>query len=357
MKLPRAILRTGALEHNLRTVRRLAPQSRVMAVIKANAYGHDIVPTARALKDADAFAVARLEEALVLRAAGITHRIVLLEGIFSESELQAAARERLDIVVHDEAQLAMLQAWRGAERFAVWIKIDTGMNRLGFRPEEFRSALSRLQKLASVGEMRLMTHLVAADERTNPLTLQQLHRFDELTAGLSYERSIANSAGLIAWPQTHQQWVRPGLMLYGISPFADTTAASLDLRPVMSLTTELIARRLVKAGESVGYAATWKADRELPIGIIAAGYGDGYPRAVPSGTPVYIAGREVPIVGRVSMDMIAIDLTDVPDVKIGAKVVLWGDELPVERIAACAGTIPYELVCGLSQRVAVCWET
>lgn len=356
MKLPRATLRAGALAHNLRMVRRLAPQSRVMAVIKANAYGHDIVPTARALAAADAFAVARLEEALVLRVAGINHRIVLLEGIFSEQELLAAARERLDMVVHAEAQLAMLEAWQGRERLAVWVKLDTGMNRLGFRAEEFHGALSRLQKLKSVDEIRLMTHLVAADERANPLTSLQLQRFDELTSDLRYERSIANSAGLIAWPQTQQQWVRPGLMLYGISPFEDTTAASLDLRPVMSLTTELIARRLVKAGESVGYGATWKAARDLPIGIIAVGYGDGYPRAVPNGTPVFIAGRTVPIVGRVSMDMIAIDLSQVPDTQIGERVVLWGDELPVEQIAACAGTIPYELVCGLSQRVAVCWE-
>ena len=356
MKLPRAHLSAGALEQNLSVVRRLAPDSRVMAVIKANAYGHDIIPTARALNAADAFAVARLEEGLTLRAAGIRHRLVLLEGIFSPEELQAAAHEQLDIVVHAETQLAMLAAWQGTHRFSIWLKVDTGMNRLGFRMEDFGAALERARQLTSVGEIRVMTHLASADERSGPLTPLQLQRFDELTAGLSYERSIANSAGLIAWSQARAQWVRPGLMLYGISPFKDVSTAELGLRPVMQLTTELIARRWVKAGESVGYAASWKAERDLCIGIIAAGYGDGYPRGVPSGTPVYVDGRIVPIVGRVSMDMIAVDLTDIEDAPLGAPVVLWGEQLPVERIATCANTIPYELVCGLSQRVAVSWE-
>lgn len=355
MKLPCAYLSAGALAHNLRAVRRLAPASRVVAVIKANAYGHDLVPSARALQAADAFAVARLEEALPLRAAGITHRIVLLEGTFSSAELQSAAREHLDLVVHSEPQLAMLAAWRGAHRFSVWLKVDTGMNRLGFRMEDFGAAVMRLRQLSSVAEIRLMTHLAAADERESSMTPRQLRDFAQLTAGLEHERSIANSAGILAWPAAHAQWVRPGLMLYGIAPFADATADEIGLRPVMSLRTELIARRHVKAGESVGYAATWRAPHDLEVGIIAAGYGDGYPRAVPSGTPVIIDGTQVPIVGRVSMDMIAIDLTLAPRVQLGAPVVLWGDELPVERIAACANTIPYELVCGLSQRVAVSW--
>lgn len=356
MKLPCAHLSAGALEHNLGVVRRLTPAARVMAVIKANAYGHDIVPTARALQAADAFAVARLDEGLALRSAGIRHRLVLLEGVFSPEELQVAAREQLDIVVHSDAQLSMLAAWRGTPSFAVWLKVDTGMNRLGFRMEEFGGALERVRQLKSVRELRLMTHLAAADERNSPMTDLQLQRFDELTAGSNAERSIANSAGIIAWPRAQAQWVRPGLMLYGISPFGDISAASLGLRPVMQLTTELIASRRVKAGESVGYAGTWTAERDLTVGIIAAGYGDGYPRAVPNGTPVYVEGRLVPIVGRVSMDMIAVDLTDVPHAQLGSAVVLWGNELPVERIASCANTIPYELVCGLSQRVAVCWE-
>ncbi len=355
MKLPCAHLSAGALEHNLGVARRLAPDSRIMAVIKANAYGHDIVPTARALRQADAFAVARLEEGLALRAAGIAHRILLLEGVFSRSELEAAAREELDIVVHSEPQLAMLEAWRESHRFSVWLKVDTGMNRLGFRVEEFNAALTRLQAMHAVGEIRLMTHLAAADERSSALTAQQLRRFDELTASLSLERTISNSAGLIALPEARVHWVRPGLMLYGISPFADTTAVQIGLRPVMNLRTELIAKRRVKAGEAVGYGAAWRADRDLDVGIIAAGYGDGYPRAVPSGTPVVIDGKQASIIGRVSMDMIAIDLTPAPHVLLGAPVVLWGDGLPVERIAAYANTIPYELVCGLSQRVSVSW--
>jgi alanine racemase len=355
VKLPCAHLSASALEHNLGVVRRFAPGSRVMAVIKANAYGHDIVPTARALKSADAFAVARLEEGLVLRAAGIRHRIILLEGIFSPGELQAAAQEQLDIVVHSDAQLSMLAAWQGAHRFNVWMKVDTGMNRLGFRMEDFSAALERVRTLTCVAELRVMTHLACADERNGSMTPQQLRRFDEVTAGLNLERSIANSAGLIAWPSARVQWVRPGLMLYGISPFANDSAATFGLRPVMRLATELIAIRQVKAGESVGYGATWRAARDLVLGIIAAGYGDGYPRAVPSNTPVYLEGREVPILGRVSMDMIAIDLTDVPHARLGSPVVLWGEELPVERIAAYSNTIPYELVCGLSQRVAVSW--
>lgn len=328
-----------------------------MAVIKANAYGHDIVPTARALAAADAFAVARLEEGLALRAAGVRQRIVLLEGVFSRAELEAAAREQLDLVVHAEPQLAMLDAWCESHGFAVWLKVDTGMNRLGFRVEEFSAVFARLRGMQAVGELRLMTHLAAADERANPMTSHQLLCFDALTATLGCERSIANSAGLIAWPNARAQWVRPGLMLYGISPFADTTAAEIGLRPVMSLRTELIAKRQVRAGETVGYAGTWQADRDLEIGIIAAGYGDGYPRGVPNGTPVVIEGTHVPIIGRVSMDMIAIDLTHAPPVQLGAPVVLWGDELPVERIAVSANTIPYELVCGLSQRVAAAWES
>jgi alanine racemase len=355
VKLPCAYLSAGALKHNLGVVRRLAPTSRVMAVIKANAYGHDVVPTARALKDADALAVARLEEALTLRAAGVANTIVLLEGVFSSSELETAARERLDLVVHSFEQLSLLESWTRADRFSVWIKVDTGMNRLGFRTEDFAQVLDRARRLRAVGTLRFMTHLASADERANSITPAQIERFDALTAEVGCERSIANSAGLIAWPQARVDWVRPGIMLYGISPFADADAASLGLRPVMSLLTQLIARRTVRAGESVGYGATWRAQRDTTVGILATGYGDGYPRGVPSGTPVLVDGIEVPIAGRVSMDMIAVDLTSAPKVEVGADVVLWGDCLPVERIAACANTIPYELVCGLSQRVAVHW--
>ncbi len=351
---PRAVIDTDALKHNLSVVRLRAPQSKVMAVVKANAYGHGIVPTARALIGADAFGVARLPEALALRAAGLAHPIVLLEGVFSRDEIDAAAAHRLEIVVHSFEQLDLLERWRGSRTLRAWIKIDTGMNRLGFRLDDFALALQRLRACTALRDApRLMTHLACADAIDDARTNTQIARFRKIADVLRLERSIANSAGLLAWPDARVEWVRPGLMLYGIAPFSAQMGAELGLRAAMTLATRLIAIRNVAIGEQAGYGGTWQATRESRIGIAAIGYGDGYPRQLRSGAPVRVRNRELKIAGRVSMDMIAIDLEDFTDAQIGDVVTLWGGLLPVERVADAAGTIPYELVCGISQRVTV----
>jgi alanine racemase len=351
---PRALIDSGALKHNLGVVRTCAPQSKVMAVVKANAYGHGIVPTARALSGADAFGVARLPEALALRTAGLAHPIVLLEGVFEREELDAAAAHRLEIVVHSWEQIDLLEAWRGTRSLRAWLKVDTGMNRLGFRLEEFTVALQRLRAIPALRDApRLMTHLACADVVGDSRTTTQIAKFRSIADELSLERSVANSAGLLAWPDARVEWVRPGLMLYGIAPFPNQVGTDLGLKSAMTLSTRLIAVRRVAAGEEVGYGGAWRAARDLRIGIAAIGYGDGYPRQIGNGSPVWVCERELKIAGRVSMDMIAIDLEGALDARVGDNVTLWGGPLPVERMADCAGTIPYELVCGISQRVTV----
>jgi len=351
---PRAIVDTAALRHNLAVARRFAPDARIMAVIKANAYGHGLAQCARALGSADAFGVARLGEALTLRQHGLDQRIVLLEGVFATEELEAAAAHGFEVVVHSFEQLALLRSWNGSGQVRAWLKVDTGMNRLGFRMEDFSAAWSALRDCGKVApQVRLMTHLACADERDNSLTATQLNAFHGLSNELSIERSAANSAGLIAWSDARLEWVRPGLMLYGISPFAESAAAEFELRSAMTLQTRLIAIRSVKQGETVGYGGAWRAAHECRIGIAAVGYGDGYPRQIGNGSPVLVNGERCEIAGRVSMDMIAIDLASVPNAGVGDNVTLWGAGLPVELMARCAGTIPYELVCGISQRVAV----
>ncbi|MGE0113710.1 MAG: alanine racemase [Steroidobacteraceae bacterium] len=350
---PCAVIDCAALRHNLSVVRATAPKSRVLAVVKANAYGHGLVPVAQALLAADAFGVARLKEAVALREAGIGQPIVLLEGVFSHADLDVAAQLNLEIVVHSFAQLLALENWVGTRRLSVWCKIDTGMNRLGFRADEFAVAWSRLRACAQAQQLRVMTHLADADCRDHERTPRQLARFDALVCDLNVERSIGNSAGLVAWPEARVEWVRPGLMLYGMSPFAETPAAALDLRPAMTLVTPLIAVRSVHAGEEVGYGGIWRAARDTLVGIAAAGYGDGYPRHARTGTPVWVGGQVRPLIGRVSMDMIAIDLGSESVLESGAPVVLWGRGLPAEQVARFADTIPYELVCAISQRVAM----
>jgi alanine racemase len=350
--LIRAEISAAALRGNLARIRELAPSSRVMAVVKANAYGHGLVPTALCLADADAFAVARLEEALALRGAGVRKPIVLLEGVFNAEQLAEAARQSLEVVLHEEEQIALLEQFAGPHRFTAWLKIDTGMNRLGFRPAQVERALARLVALGErLHELRLLTHFASADERNSALTALQIERFGVLVGGRTHARSLANSAAVFALPEAHAQWVRPGLALYGVSPFADQVGASLGLQPAMRLLTTVIAVRDVRAGETVGYGATWRAARDSRVAIIAAGYGDGLPRALPNGTPVLVGERRAALVGRVSMDMIALDVTDAGAVRMGDIATLWGPELPVEEIAAHAGTIAYELLCGVSQRV------
>lgn len=350
--LIRAIVDTAALRHNLGRVRAMAPASRVMAVIKANAYGHGLVPAAKALAETDGFSVARLDEGLALRAAGLANRILLLEGVFSAEQLAVAAQQRFDLMVHSVEQLELLEARAGSEVISAWIKLDSGMNRLGFRTEQFADAYARLRRVANVApDPTLVTHLANADDRRDTKTVMQLQAFAAVTTALQGARSIANSAALLAWPDTRADWVRPGLVLYGVSPFPSGTGADLGLRSAMTLQTEVIAVKDVREGETVGYGGAWRAARDSRMAVVAAGYGDGYPRSVESGTPLLVNGRRAPIVGRVSMDMITVDVTDLPGVATGDPVVLWGEGVPVEEIARHAGTIPYELICGVSQRV------
>lgn len=340
-----------------------------MAVVKADAYGHGAARVAAALEDADGYAVARLGEALALRAAGVVRPILLLEGVFSADELAQALAARLDLVVHDLSQVEMLeQAEAGAtgagdagearSRPVVWLKVDTGMNRLGFRPEQALDARARLVAArCAPRELRLMTHLARADEPDAAPTAQQVARFEDLVAawtaaaGARPATSIGNSAGALRGGATQGDWIRTGIALYGASPLAGRSAAELGLRPVMTLETAVIALRDVPVGEGVGYGATWRAARPSRIAILAAGYADGVPRHLPSGAPVHIGGCEAPLAGRVSMDMIAVDVTDLPSVSVGARAELWGVGLPVDDVAARAGTIAYELLCGVAPRV------
>ena len=353
-RLIRAVIHSSALRANLAAVKRFAPRARVLAVVKANAYGHGLVPTALALADADAFAVARLEEGMALRSAGVRTPIVLLEGVFNAPQLDEAAHHDFELVVHSPEQIALLASWRGAHRFGVWIKIDSGMNRLGFRPEEFPAAYTALAESPAVApRMRLLTHLANADALDDPATTEQIALFERTVSGHTLERSIANSAGILGWPASHTHWVRPGLMLYGVSPLSGRSAADFGLRPAMTLLSTVIATRRVPPGERVGYGGRWTARRATTLAIAAVGYGDGYPRHIANGTPVLVSGARASIAGRVSMDMVALDVTDLPPVQVGASVVLWGEGLPAETVAPHAETVPYELLCGVSQRVAL----
>ncbi|MDE2305774.1 MAG: alanine racemase [Gammaproteobacteria bacterium] len=348
-----ATIDTDALRNNLRAVRRMAPRSRVMAVVKANAYGHGLVAVARALDEADAFAVARVEEGLALRQAGIDRPVVLLEGVFDAAQLRAAAQAGFELVVHSPEQVALLGGAPEAA-FRVWLKLDTGMNRLGLREADFAAARAALGGMRCVrGPVNAFTHLACADDPSPQATNRQLDRFAAATAGFAGERSVANSAGLLNHPRACTDWVRPGLLLYGVSPLPNRRGADHGLRPVMRLESRIIALKWVAPGERVGYGGAWTASRPTRLAIAAVGYGDGYPRSVGIDADVLVDGRRAPLAGRVSMDMIGIDVTELGErVAVGDPVELWGEGLGVEEVAARAGAIPYELLCGISQRVA-----
>jgi alanine racemase len=358
-----AVIQPAAIRHNLQRLRSATPGCRIMAVIKANSYGHGLISVARILDDVDALAVARVAEGVRLRAAGIGQRIVVLQGCSDLLEAREAIASQLEIVVHDAVHFEILSALAGKDIVTVWLKLDTGMGRLGFEPVEAFSCLKRLRDIPAVRpDIRLMTHLACADDPDNPTTLEQLRQFDEVLQGFSGDISIANSAGILMWPQTlepskllhysGQNWVRPGLALFGASPVIGKSAREMGLLPAMSFESRLIAVKTIRRGSAVGYGSEWRAERDTVIGVVAVGYGDGYPRHLQSGTPVLVNGRRVALIGRVSMDMINVDLTDLPVARVGDRVVLWGGHLPIEEIAVRAGTIPYELMCGLSERVA-----
>lgn len=348
-----ATIDLAAIQHNLQEVRRRAPSSKVMAAIKADAYGHGMVPVARALEAAqvDAFAVACMEEAIKLRRAHITTPIAVLEGVISEEEAALAVYERLQVVVHDHWQLDLLDRLPPSSEVSLWFKLDTGMHRLGFPLGDIPRLTALLQRRPRWHFMGWITHLACADEPDNPFTRQQVSRFSDALQGVPGARSIANSAGILHWPETHADWVRPGLMLYGASPLADKTGVDLGLRPAMTLQSRIIAIREYAAGETIGYARTYCCPERMPIGVVAVGYADGVHRSLINGTPLLVRGSRIPMAGRVSMDMITADLRLATDAVVGDAVCLWGEGLSAEEIARAAGTIPYELFCGLTQRV------
>ena len=345
-----ATISLPALRHNYGVAKRLAPRSKVLAVVKANAYGHGVARTARALGHPDGYAILELEGALALRER-FAGPIVLLEGCFAAPELESAAAASLATVVHCEEQLAMLEAARPSRPLDAFLKIDTGMNRLGFAPERTRAAFDRLRKCDAVKSITLMTHFANAD-RTDGVE-EPMRRFAVAAQGIALPRSLANSAAIFAHPSSHADIVRLGIALYGATPFAERTAAALGVKPAMTLSSELIAVRELAAGEAVGYGSEFRAEHAMRIGVVACGYADGYPRHAPTGTPIVVAGVRTRTVGRVSMDMIAVDLSAAPDAHIGSPVVLWGEGLPVDEVAACAGTVGYELLCALATRVPI----
>lgn len=341
----------NALKHNLERVRTLAPGCAIMAMVKANAYGHGIVRAARALSEADALGVASLEEGLILREAGVTQPICLMEGLFSIDELSLAAQQGFTLVVHHLPHVEMLEKAKVDVPFSIWLKINTGMHRLGIRPEELDEMYQRLLAAPSVKKpIGLMTHFAEADAVNHDETLQQLALFNQTAASYTGPRSLANSAAILAWPATHADWVRPGLMLYGASPFAGKTGPDHQLKPVMTLWSRLIALTFVEKGGKVGYGGTWTAPEDMIIGVVGAGYGDGYPQFAKNGTPVLVNGAECPLAGRVSMDMLTVDLRSQPHAKIGDPVVLWGEGLPVERVAQMSGTSAYEVLTRMTPR-------
>jgi len=351
MRPARALIDPDALRHNFSRVRSYASLASVMAVVKADGYGHGMLWTATTLRDADAFGVASVEDGIVLRDAGIQKPICLLEGFFHPDELSTLVRHRLSSVVHHESQLWDLEHAGKIEPIDVWVKVDTGMHRLGFPPEAIPAVIKRLKVCMAAGRVRVMSHFPTADNRFDSVTPDQIRLLDELTLNLNVDRSLANSAGIVNWPSSHFEWVRPGIMLYGATPMIGMSASILDLKPVMTLASEIIAINQRRKGDAIGYGGDWVCPEDMPVGVVAIGYGDGYPRHAPPGTPVLVNGLRVPLVGRVSMDMITVDLRELPDAKVGDAVVLWGAGLPVEEIAALSGTISYELLCCVTARV------
>jgi len=355
----RALIRLGALEHNLHIIRRASPGSKVMAVIKANAYGHGMVTVAQHLADVDAFAVARVPEAIQLRENSIRVPIVLLAGVMNEVEMKAAVKWGFEPVVHCVEQLELLRTMTSGF-VNIWLKFDTGMNRLGFPPEDAGEILGRLKGAPAVGELRLMTHLSSADELQVSTTADQLRRFRPVIDNFDGAVSIGNTPGILGWPAISNarqefgfrgdNWIRPGIALFGVSPFADKSGSDLGLKPVMQFEARLIATKPLREGAKVGYKGNYISDRDTRLGIISAGYGDGYSRHFRSGTPVLINGRKVPLIGNVSMDMIAVDLGPGATDAFGDIATLWGDGLPVEEVSPWANAIPYELVCGVMNR-------
>ncbi len=346
-----ATIDQGALRHNLDVVKSLAPKSKVMAVVKANGYGHGLLSVAQGLNKADGFAVLGLEEAVFLRESGFDQTILMLEGVFRSTELQEASGAGISLVVHNQAQLEMLETAALPNPVSVFVKMNSGMNRLGFKPEHYLVAVERLSASKNIDQITLMTHFATADESIGVSHAKAL--FNQHAQGLQYPVSLANSAAILRYPETHLDWVRPGIMLYGATPVSVTPAHAYNLRPAMTLNSEIIAIQDLKTGESVGYGQRFTAIRDTRVGIVACGYADGYPRHASNGTPILVEGVRTGTIGRVSMDMLFVDITDIPAAKLGSPVELWGNQISVDEVAEAAGTVGYELLCALAARVPV----
>lgn len=346
-----AHINLDALKHNFQRVKDYAPNAKVMAAIKGNAYGHGMLEVATGLPEVDMLAVERPAQAYQLRDHGIEQPIIVLGGFDDELELQEMAAQGIMSVVHTTAQVSLLENTDLIQPIAIWAKLNTGMNRLGFSEQAFSVAYQRLTKLNNIQQpFGLMTHFARADEIDNPATANQVKCFDQM-ADKELPQSLSNSAAIISRPETHRDYVRPGIMLYGISPFSDQVAEAFDLKPVMTLSSRLIDINVCKKGDAVGYGGTWVCPEDMPVGVVAVGYGDGYPRHAKNGTPVLVNDTICPLVGRVSMDLITVDLRPTPMAKIGDPVVLWGEGLPVETVALHSETIAYELVTKVTERV------
>nr|WP_315593262.1 alanine racemase [uncultured Cupriavidus sp.] len=336
----------AALRHNYERLRAMHG-GRALAVLKANAYGHGAVRCARALRGmADGYAVAFLEEAVVLREAGIDAPILVLEGMFDERDLQLAQQFGLWTVVHHETQLRMIELSASATGLHVWLKLDTGMARAGFAPEDASEIYSRLAATGKLAQITLMSHFARADEPDSEATTKQIQRFDRATEGIAGDRSLCNSAGILAWPAARREWARPGIALYGAAPMP---SGEPGLFPVMTLESQVFAVRELQPGDALGYGARFVATRPTRVGLVAMGYADGYPRTAPEGTPVMVDSHLTRIIGRVSMDMLTIDLTDHPSAGIGSRVELWGPNVSVNDVAQASGTIAYELLCNVKR--------
>ncbi len=347
MRPAQALIDLAALRHNYQLARQCS-DGKALAVVKADAYGHGAVLCAQALQaEADGFAVACIEEALELRAAGITQPILLLEGFFEASELALIDQHQLWCVVHSLWQLDAIEQARLSRPLQVWLKLDSGMHRVGLFPEQYQAAYRRLQASGKVDKIVLMSHFARADELDCPRTEEQLAVFNAAREGLQAEVSLRNSPAILGWPQVPSDWVRPGIMLYGATPFEQAQALAAQLKPVMTLQSKIIGVRELPAGEPVGYAARFVAERPTRVGVVAMGYADGYPRHAPTGTPVAVDGQLTRIIGRVSMDMLTVDLTDLPQTGLGSRVELWGAQVLASDVAAQAQTIPYQIFCNL----------
>ena len=346
-----ARINLGAIRGNLRKIRDLAPRSQIACVVKADAYGHGLANVVPAMDAAEILAVATIDEAQQCRDLGWTKRLVVLEGVGNRSDSRQAQVLNCELVIHHESQLALLEHSSNPVKNPIWLKLDSGMHRLGFSLACARDVFSELTRITNTQPEVLMSHFSSADDPDDPGTSKQIETFDAATEGLPGRISLANSGGILNFPQSHRDIVRPGLILYGVSPNQGTTAAEFELTPVMTLQCELIAVNSVRKGDSVGYRGNQVCPHDMTIGVAAIGYGDGYPQRMKPGAPVLVNGKRASIFGTVSMDMITIDLAGHPDAKVGDTVTLWGEGLPVEEVAPWADSIPWELICGVRARV------